>query len=179
MEQWRDIPGYVLKYMVSDEGRVLSLCRKTWRFLRPFPCGRGHLRVLLDSSDHRYVHELMLTSFIGPRPDGMISRHLNGVRTNNVLANLEWSTESVNRRDVKYHGGNSRQLSVDEILEIKQSLDVGITRKELASKYDVSVSTIQAITNGYIHSEVLTYQCTGQLVGVIQNPQTLTNSIIL
>lgn len=160
MELWKDVPGYVLTYMVSDQGRILSMLRRNWKFLKPWPCGKGHLRVLLGNREYRYVHELVLTSFVGPRPNGMISRHLNGIRTDNRLTNLEWSTESVNRLDVKHHGGNDRQLSVLEIVSIKRGLAFGISRKELATEYDVSLSTIHAIANGSIHSEItdrLTY----------------------
>ena len=101
-EQWRDIPGYVLRYMVSDQGRVFSMCRRKWKFLKPgrMPC--GHVSVMIDGKS-RQVHELVLTTFVGPRPPGMLARHLNGIPNDNRLDNIEWNTKSVNEYDKKMH----------------------------------------------------------------------------
>ncbi len=49
--------------------------------------------------DRRYVHELVLTTFVGPRPDGMLVRHLNDIPTDNRLENLAWGTKSENQQD--------------------------------------------------------------------------------
>jgi hypothetical protein len=52
----------------------------------------------------RNVHTLVLTAFVGPRPDGMECRHLNGVRADARLENLAWGTKAENMADKSDHG---------------------------------------------------------------------------
>jgi hypothetical protein len=52
---------------------------------------------------HRYVHRLVLEAFVGPCPEGLECRHLNGVGTNNHLGNLKWGTQQENRQDTVRH----------------------------------------------------------------------------
>lgn len=110
-EQWRWIPGYEGLYDVSDRGRVRAW--REWkdlpvpRILRQHPNGNGYLRVSLckkGAETTRTVHRLVLTAFCGPRPAGMVSRHLDGNKLNNTLRNLSWGTQSENVRDSIEHG---------------------------------------------------------------------------
>ena len=113
-EQWRPIPGYEGRYEVSELGRVRS-----WRPWRGTPVPRL-LRGSLGTHGYRgvtlygfkgarqdiAVHLLMLTAFVGPEPDGMVTRHLDGDKTNNILTNLAYGTPSENARDAVAHGVN-------------------------------------------------------------------------
>lgn len=121
-ERWQSItdhPGYE----VSDQGRVRSLARTITRssgrrysvprrLLEPFANSRGYLCVSLSRADvpskrrNAPVHALVLAAFTGPRPDGLVSRHLNGDRTDNRAANLAWGTVTENNRDTVAHGHN-------------------------------------------------------------------------
>lgn len=49
------------------------------------------------------VHRLVLEAFVGPRPDGMECRHLDGDPANNRLANLAWGSPVENASDRKRH----------------------------------------------------------------------------
>ena len=102
-EDWRAVPGFEDLYEVSDLGRVKSLARLKRgrgnrmnplreRILKATPC-YGYLQVGLSEDGqvtYKKVHALVLTAFVGPRPEGMESRHLNGDRRDNHLANLCW-----------------------------------------------------------------------------------------
>lgn len=93
-----DCPGYA----VSDQGEVLS--RRAFRTLAPFVASRsGHLAVDLPIG-RRYVHRLVLETFVGPRPEGMEACHNNGDPTDNRLGNLRWDTRSENVKDAVRHG---------------------------------------------------------------------------
>ena len=58
---------------------------------------RGYPIVSIGGS--KYVHRLILETFIGPRPKGKECRHLDSDKTNNNLRNLVWGTRLDNMRD--------------------------------------------------------------------------------
>lgn len=117
-EAWRPVVGWGGLYEVSNWGRVRSVARKIpgrWglhsvkpRVLRPDCTVKGnHLRVTLSRSGSTYrvfVHTLVLTAFIGPRPDGNVARHGKGGSLDNSPENLSWGTISDNVRDEVAHG---------------------------------------------------------------------------
>jgi hypothetical protein len=114
-EQWRPVPGFEGSYEVSDQGSVRSLARsgpwgKQPRRLRAWPTKKGYLRVDLCSANKRtrfFVHQLVLEAFVGPRPDGLVTRHLNGNPKDNRLANLTYGTYAENAQDTVRHGANA------------------------------------------------------------------------
>lgn len=106
-EQWRRIPGYE-SYEVSDLGRVRSF-RKNWtgRLLKQ-SIDDGYPGVSIygesDRSRRWPTHRLVLLAFVGPLPEGLHSRHLNGNSMDNRLANLAYGTVSENAMDKLRHG---------------------------------------------------------------------------
>ena len=119
MEQWKDIVGFEGLYQVSDLGRVRSLdravagARGSKRLIR----GRilvlkhnsstsDHLFVLLSSGNKkfkRYVHRLVLSTFLEVCPPEKECCHNDGDPTNNCLSNLRWDSHSNNILDCRYH----------------------------------------------------------------------------
>jgi hypothetical protein len=102
-ERWLPVAGYP-SYSVSDRGRVRReagyQCR-TPRILRP-RCYFGYAVVSLcknGQGGNRRVHRLVLEAFVGPCPEGMQCRHLDGDPTNNRPANLCWGTPAENGAD--------------------------------------------------------------------------------
>jgi hypothetical protein len=112
-EEWRPIVGYEGSYAVSNMGRVQSLDRldaagRRWpgRLMRQSYL-RDHAMVGLSrngKSQIHYVHTLVLTAFLGARPDGMECCHNDGNPANNQLSNLRWDTRSANQMDTVFHG---------------------------------------------------------------------------
>jgi hypothetical protein len=111
-----DFPGY----RVGDDGSVW-ICWRTcragrrltdrWKPMKLCPGSRGYLRVnLTPASGGRYqtfrVHRLVLEVFVGPCPDGLECRHLNGVRTDCRLSNLAWGTPTENLEDRRKHANH-------------------------------------------------------------------------
>lgn len=115
-EIWLPVPGYVGYYDVSSLMRIRSHLRQTatgergGKLLRPYLRDDGYGQVTLygpgGKKDARrfLVHELVALAFLGPRPDGMHIRHLDGNPGNSIPENLEYATPSVNMQDVKRHG---------------------------------------------------------------------------
>lgn len=112
-EKWAPMPGYEGRYEISDRGRVRSVGRwcphpfggRRWvkPCIRSLGVGRGgYLIVVLHRDGHRrtrYVAQLVMEAFVGPRPPGMEVCHKNGRRTDNQLQNLRYDTPSGNQRD--------------------------------------------------------------------------------
>ena len=100
---WKPIPNHE-KYSVSDDGRVRN---SKGLELRGRDIGSGHLQVALYAKGKRsnlQVHRLVLAAFVGPCPEGMEVRHLNGIPGDNRLVNLAYGTSSENKRDMIAHG---------------------------------------------------------------------------
>ena len=101
-ERWRTIRDAPL-YQVSDLGRVRRLIETTgdFRDLRSAPntqrSGPGYLKVHLGSHRQAYVHHLVLTAFVGPRPRAHQADHIDFNRQNNSLTNLRWIPAAENR----------------------------------------------------------------------------------
>jgi hypothetical protein len=53
---------------------------------------------------NQFVHRLVLAAFVGPCPEGMEVRHLDGNPANTRLANLRYGTHSENELDKVRHG---------------------------------------------------------------------------
>lgn len=111
-ETWRPVVGWVGLYEVSDLGRIRSQPRMTATGMRG---GRvlkmhevnGYYYVTLSASGRRNprkVHQLVCEAFTGPRPDGLIVRHLNGDAHDNRAVNVKWGTFGENSQDKVLHG---------------------------------------------------------------------------
>ena len=82
-ERWLPVVGWEGLYEVSDLGRVRSLPRNTTRgrVLRANPAANGYRQATVFRQGHPksvYVHHLVAEAFIGPRPEGLEIRHLDG-----------------------------------------------------------------------------------------------------
>ncbi|MCW2767558.1 MAG: hypothetical protein JWO11_3517 [Nocardioides sp.] len=120
-ERWLPVVGHEGHYEVSDMGRVRSVDRVIPRRAGGPQRLRGHVMktpvsedryriVKLGNGTGRYrthwVHKLVLTAFIGSRPDGMVACHGPGGSLDNRLSNLRWDTQSGNLHDMRLHGTN-------------------------------------------------------------------------
>jgi hypothetical protein len=167
-EIWKAVPGYEGFYEVSDLGQVRSLPRivlqaSRWRTpierffpgiaLRPGIASNGYPTVSLCGQTF-CVHDLVLTSFVGSRPVGMVARHLDGVRTRSTLANLVWGTPVENADDSARHGtkviGESHstaKLTDTAAREIRRLKGV-VPQSALAERFGVSPAAVQAVHDG-------------------------------
>lgn len=102
--EWRPVPGWEGLYEVSSDGQIRSL--RAGRPMRTFITEKGYRRVYLYRGKRIQrvrVHTAVLGAFVGPRPAGMVTRHLDGNPANNHLSNLAWGTHAENEADKKRH----------------------------------------------------------------------------
>lgn len=121
VERWLPVIDYEGLYEVSDAGQVRSVDRVNINSrgvsrhlkgvtLRATPTPGGYPAVSLSRGNvirTHPLHRLVLNAFIGPRPDGLVVRHLNGDPTDNRLENLTYGTQAENCQDAIRHGRNA------------------------------------------------------------------------
>lgn len=108
-ETWKDVIGYAGLYQVSDLGRIRSLgreCnskngsrqRKRERILIQEVTIHGYCRVRLFDAEgkakHYAVHRLVMNAFVGIVDEDI--NHINEIKTDNRLVNLEYCTPKYN-----------------------------------------------------------------------------------
>lgn len=96
-EIWKYIPWYHWKYMISDMWRVKSLLYPTHRILTPQVTAKWYHKVWLYGEDwfkSYRVHRLVMLAFIWE--SDLEVNHINYVRWDNRLVNLEYVTREEN-----------------------------------------------------------------------------------
>lgn len=135
-EEWRAIPGWEGYYEASDQGKVRSLdrtiqTRTSSRFLRgkvlrPRRHKNGYLFVVLCRDcvpATCTIHGLVLSAFVGERPAGLETRHLDGDQLNNNISNLCYGTAQENGYDRVRHGTTGTATPVVGVDHYEAKLD--------------------------------------------------------
>jgi hypothetical protein len=122
IEIWKKCgEGEMKKYYVSNLGRVKSVTKvnKKERILKGRPDRHGYLSVDICNK-FILIHHLVVYTFIGPRPEGLVIDHKDRNKLNNKADNLRYCTSTENN----INSDNYR----DDILE------QGVERKKVFRK---------------------------------------------
>lgn len=146
-EVWRDIKGYEGLYKISNLARVKSFKRSKPRILKPFINKDGYLNVELCNSISNKtisIHRLVAIAFI-PNPDNKEQvNHIDEVKTNNDLSNLEWVTQKENMN----HG--------TRIARVTEKLSIPITGVNVITGETIEFSSIrEADRNGFTSPNII------------------------
>ena len=160
-ETWKDVPNFDGKYQINNKGDIRHKDRLD-KYLKPAKNRKGYLTVGLwgnHKGNTFRVHRLVAQVFI-PNPENKPQiNHINGIKTDNRVENLEWVNNSENvrhadklglRRCVKGEKHYMCKLSETDIEAIRKSYifrhpEFGTVA--LAKKYGVSQQHISNILN--------------------------------
>lgn len=161
-EVWKDVEGFP-GYRVSSEGRVMG---KRGTVLRPKD-NRGYKAVVLSgpsSKKYTSVHRLVAMTFLDcPEPrDGHEVNHINGVKDDNRVENLEWCTHRENMKHAVETGLVAEQRRADnanarlnetQVRIIRRCFDLGLPNTYIGPVFGVTYSTIWLIRKGRLWAE--------------------------
>lgn len=168
---WKDVVGYEGYYQVSDCGLIKSLERmvkykenhlglRKERILKSNITKGGyvHVTICIDKMNKTVkTHRLVALAFI-PNPEGKPSvNHINGIKHDNRVENLEWCTAKENTQHayrtklnsgVKGEKSHLSKLKKEDIIKIRLMYKEGLySQAKLGAKFNVTQSQIYRIVN--------------------------------
>lgn len=151
-EKWLTVTSHP-SYEISNLGRLRSNYKNgDSLIIQPQHNGKGDAdyQFYKLSGKKYYVHQLVLTTFIGETPKGYECDHIDTDKTNNKLSNLRYLTVAENRSHKGEAHGNSK-LTNSKVILIRNLYNMyqceGINQRKLAALFQVSLSAINnAIT---------------------------------
>ena len=156
-EIWKDIPNYEGHYQASNLGRVKSFKLGKERILKPRLDRHGYYHVVFSKSGKvkkNKIHRIVMLAFVGE--SDLQVNHINGIKTDNRLENLEYCTPSENVRhafdtglmtDRKGENNNSAKLTRACVERIKYEHQ-GMLQKDIAKIYGIDQSLVSLIRSG-------------------------------
>ena len=133
-EIWKDIKGYEGLYQVSNLGRVKSLKRNSRLFDKLImggvnSCGYRIVFLIKDKIRKTVsVHRIVGETFIENTMFNKCINHINGIKIDNIVSNLEWVTQRENIHH--YHC----------VLQSKHNVNMGVRqlRKKWTARYYIN-----------------------------------------
>jgi hypothetical protein len=101
-EKWRPIPETRDRYYLSNLGRMIT---RNWHggyhpaFMKPAPDAGGYLRTMILKNGRFHtikMHREIAKVFIPNPLNKPTINHINGIKSDNRVVNLEWATRSEN-----------------------------------------------------------------------------------
>ena len=176
-ETWKDVVGFEGLYKVSDKGNVYSVARKDsigrkqgGRMLKPKYGGKGYPQVGLHKNGitkTKSVHLLVAEAFI-PNPENSPQvNHIDGIKDNNELSNLEWGARghNLNYRTQMERSAQARSKKVravniktGEVLTFNSLTEVGRKGYNTSAVSKACWGTYRARTGKLVGGDGRTYK---------------------
>lgn len=163
----RFVDGFGKNYIVSNLGQVFSIARSgNWKLkqLKPNVNHKGYSRVTLKNGNEcktLSLHRIVAQAFIENHLGKTQVNHINRIKSDNDVANLEWCTPKENIHHAlktgltKVSSGEKKsQLTNEDVLQIVSRYHNGEMLREISKDYPVSEQTLSSIVNGKSWSSV-------------------------
>ena len=146
----RGYKAYTIEdYTITKDGKIIN--NHNNHILKPQLNGKGYLRIWIGGK-LMFVHRLVAEKYI-PNPENKPQvNHINGIKTDNRVENLEWCDNNENRKHAVEHGlhlcGEDcswSKLTEKDIIFIRENKHLG--RSVLAKQFKVHKTTIGSIIN--------------------------------
>ena len=157
--KWRDVIGYEGLYKISNEGEVYSLVSK--KILKSFPhYEKGYIRHCLYKNKSKKTlstHRLVAFAFIPNLENKPEVNHINGIKSDNRVENLEWVTASENcihsfkiglNTPKVGENNNKSKLTKEDVSKVYSLNRDGMSTKDISNMYNVCRTTIDRILSG-------------------------------
>lgn len=149
MKRKNSVLGFEGLYDVYSDGRIISL--RTGRVMKQRKDPAGYMLVMLTKNNKQYskkVHRIIAEAFI-PGDHELFVNHINGVKSDNRISNLEWVTAKQNVKHAVETGliptgelHYNAKLGRKDVIAIRASK---LKNKTLADIYGVTPSNIGCI----------------------------------
>jgi transposase len=159
----KEVP-FARNYKITTQGQVYSNLSN--KVLTPAVIKGGYLRIRIVCDDgvqrSFLVHRLVALTYI-PNPENKPEvNHINGIKTDNNLSNLEWVTREENQQHAFSTGLNNNLgesngralLSSDQVLDIYWKLYNGARNSDIAKEYNLSTTTVMEIKSKVNWTEI-------------------------
>jgi hypothetical protein len=159
MEIWKEVKGFENEYEVSNLGNLRSKDRFVKHYIeganrfykgqsKKIRLGKdGYYRCNLKKDSNRFnfrVHRLVAEAFIENKELKNYVNHINGIKTDNRVENLEWCSASENVIHAVEIGLIKTKINDIEALKIHSSK---LSNRKLAKEYNVDSTIIWRIKN--------------------------------
>lgn len=153
-------------YKASTDGEIMSFhkCKKG-RIMKPAHDANGYLRTMLTNTVGKYntlkVHRIIAETFIPNRFNKPSVNHINAIRDDNRVENLEWCTRSENAKhavklgniDVRGSKNPAATISENDVIELRSRYRLTNGRysrklKDIARDYNTSRNVIKCVLIG-------------------------------
>ncbi len=159
-------------HAINRNGQVIRI--RTRRTIKAHPNKKGYPTVCLQGKKSKTVHRLVAETFI-PNPRNLPQvNHIDGIKTNNHVSNLEWCTNDQNRQHAMISGlwdnigtkvrvnqigefNSSAILNESDVFNIYNQLLEGKGVCSIARIYGVNHATISAIKSGKSWKHLYSY----------------------
>ena len=174
---WKDVKGFEGLYEVSNTGEVRTVERTILRksklgklseylikssIKKPYKNKSGYVTIAIVKDNKTittYLHRIIAEAFVERILEtDIVVNHINGIKNDNRIENLEWVTSSTNNVHALDTGLRSTRKSmtpefIESVLELRNQ---GLLISEIATKLSTTNAIIQGITSGNTYKRIRT-----------------------